>query len=171
MFIFNKQNFALEQLHTICSFAFVFKNLVFIVTARIRRMTGGYVFTGVCLSNFRRGDTPSSWGGGGSTPTQFQTEGYPIRGPDVGVTPSQVQMGGGNPFFTTPLQDWMGSTLPSARLGTPLPPHPLVRRQSSIASTCYAAGGMPLVFTQEHFLVPLNVCRLHDNMFFQPNTD
>ena len=32
--------------------------------------------------------------------------------------------------------------------GTPPP-----IRQSSIASTCYAAGGVPLAFTQEDFLV------------------
>ena len=42
--------------------------------------------------------------------------------------------------------------------GTPPPPgldgvHPPPIRQSSIASTCYAAGGMPLAFTQEDFLV------------------
>ena len=34
-----------------------------------------------------------------------------------------------------------------------LPPPSGDRRQNSIASTCYAAGGMPLAFTQEHFLV------------------
>ena len=33
------------------------------------------------------------------------------------------------------------------------PPHSI--RQSSIASTCYPAGGMPLAFTQENFLVIL----------------
>ena len=49
--------------------------------------------------------------------------GYPI--PGVGV-PSQVWM--------------VGGTQPPIR-------------QSSIASTCYAAGGMPLAFTQEDFLV------------------
>ena len=32
-------------------------------------------------------------------------------------------------------------------------PHPLPIRQSRIASTCYVAGGMPLAFTQEDFLV------------------
>ena len=31
------------------------------------------------------------------------------------------------------------------------PPTPI--RQSSVASTCCAAGGMPLAFTQEDFLV------------------
>ena len=30
---------------------------------------------------------------------------------------------------------------------------PPIRRQSSRASTCYTAGGMPLAFTQENFLV------------------
>ena len=35
--------------------------------------------------------------------------------------------------------------------GTPPTPTPI--RQSSIASTCYPAGGMPLAFTQEDFLV------------------
>ena len=58
----------------------------------------------------------------------------------------------------TPTQVWMGG-VPQ---GTPwpcldggdggyTPPPPI--RQSSIASTCYAAGGMPLAFTQEDFLV------------------
>ena len=31
--------------------------------------------------------------------------------------------------------------------------YPILKRPSSIESTCYAAGGMPLVFTQEDFLV------------------
>ena len=35
--------------------------------------------------------------------------------------------------------------------GTPSTPPPI--GQSSIVSTCYAAGGMPLAFTQEDFLV------------------
>ena len=46
--------------------------------------------------------------------------------------------GGGYPHH----QEWMGY---------PPPPPPI--RQSSIASTCYTAGGMPLAFTQEDFLV------------------
>ena len=41
---------------------------------------------------------------------------------------------------TPPIQDWIGTLSP-------------IRRQSSVASTCYAAGGMPLAFTQEDFLV------------------
>ena len=38
-----------------------------------------------------------------------------------------------------------------ARTGWGTPPPPI--RQSSIASTCYVAGGMPLAFTQEDLLV------------------
>ena len=36
---------------------------------------------------------------------------------------------------------------------TRLPPPPQQRRQNSRASSCYAAGGMPLAATQEDFLV------------------
>ena len=48
-----------------------------------------------------------------------------------------------------PVQDWMGYVQDWMGYPTPRP----VRRQSSIANTCYAAGGMPLAFTQEDFLV------------------
>ena len=72
---------------------------------------------------------------------------HPRSGRGGGCTPSQVWTGG------TPSQVWMGGYLgypPQPGLdGVPSPPH----RQSSIASTCYAAGGMPLAFTQEDFLV------------------
>ena len=39
-----------------------------LVTSRVRSTTGGYVFTGVCLFNFRGGGTPSSWPGGRGVP-------------------------------------------------------------------------------------------------------
>ena len=64
--------------------------------------------------------------------------GYPLPGPGKGYPPCQWM---GYP----PIQDWMGSSPP--------PPPPTVRRQSSIASTCYGADGMPLAFMQEDFLV------------------
>ena len=69
-----------------------------------------------------------SWGGG--VPHPKSGRGYPIPGLDRG---------------------YPGVTLPPSRTGwgTPLP----IRRQSSIASTCYMAGSMPLAFTQEGFLV------------------
>ena len=58
----------------------------------------------------------------------------------------------------TPHHDWMGT--PSPWLDGVPPQHhhdwmgyPPPIRQSSIASTCYVAGGMPLAFTQEDFLV------------------
>ena len=93
--------------------------------------------------------------------------GYPISGLDGGGypgTPDQVWMMGGTPFQVWMVGDpgyppprpgldggvlhlrfgWWGGTW-----GT-LPP---TMRQSSIASTCYAAGGVPLAFTQEDFLV------------------
>ena len=61
--------------------------------------------------------------------TPFLGWGVPWPGLDGGEYPSQIWMLGGT-------------------LGTPPP-----IRQSSIASTCYVAGGMPLAFTQEDFLV------------------
>ena len=87
--------------------------------------------------------------GGGVPPFQVQ----------VGVPPSQVWIGGspsqGIPSHqqdgvptcprldgVPPVQDWMGYHTP-------------IRRQSSIASTSYVAGGMPLAFMQEDFLVSI----------------
>ena len=68
----------------------------------------------------------------------------PLRG----CTPSQVRTGG------YPIQDQGGGTPSRTRWGTPIRTGwgtpPPVRRQ---ISTCYAAGGMPLAFTQEDFLV------------------
>ena len=95
-----------------------------------------------------------------------------------GVPPTQNWMGypplGLNGVL--PIQDWMGyplsrtglgtSSCPELDMGTFLPPcqgldgeppPPPVRRQSSKASICYAAGGMPLAFTQDDFLVYRNV--------------
>ena len=105
-------------------------------------MTGGYVFIGVC---------PSTLVGGGVPHPRFP-------GLDGGVPHSQVRTGG------TPSQVWDGGcTLSQVRTGGypfpdlnkgGTPPTPSIR-QSSIASNCYAAGGMPLAFTQEDFLVLL----------------
>ena len=78
----------------------------------------------------------------------------------VGGTPDQVWMIGGTPQVWmvgggTPDQVWMVGGYPGIppdqawMIGVPPPPI----RQSSIASTCYAAGGVPLAFTQEDFLV------------------
>ena len=87
--------------------------------------------------------------------------GDPIPGPDEGGYPlSRTEWGTSHPgldgitlsrtgWGTPPIWDWMGYHPPSGTgWGTPSP----VRRQSSIASTCYAAVGMPLAFPQD-FLV------------------
>ena len=79
-------------------------------------------------------------GGGGEYPhPSWQGRGYPIL-PDQGQYPN--------------LADW-GVPLGTPQLGLDggTPPPPLVRRQSSRASTCYAAGGMPVASTQEDFLI------------------
>ena len=68
----------------------------------------------------------------------------------MGYPPSKT--GWGTPIPS--IQDCMGYTPLLARTGWGTPPPPTsIRRQSSIASTCYMAGGMPLAFTQEDFLV------------------
>ena len=66
--------------------------------------------------------------------------GTPQQGLDGGGYPGTPQLGlyGGRVPGVPPHQDWMG--------------YPPIR-QSSIASTCYAADGVPLAFTQEDFLV------------------
>ena len=61
----------------------------------------------------------------------------------VGGTQGTTSPGldGGGVLRVPPEQVWMVGGIP--------PP----MRQSSTASTCYAAGGVPLAFTQEDFLV------------------
>ena len=130
-------------------------------TARIQRMGEGNIFT-FCVSPHLDG----GGGGGGGTTSQVRVGGYPISGlgsggypiPGLarGGTPSQVWLGG----WGTPGQTWDGVP-PGPGTGYPpdmgwgTPPGPEMRyppRQISIASTCYTAGGMPLVFMQEDFL-------------------
>ena len=72
-------------------------------------------------------DTPQTWDGVPPQPGM----GYPHEGL-AGVLP----------------HPGMGYS-PRPGMGSPPPP----TRQSSIASTCYTAGGMPLAFMQEDFLV------------------
>ena len=86
-----------------------------------------YVVLSVCLSTGRGG--------------------YPISGLGRGGTPSQVWVGGGTPY---PISGLGGGGTPSQVGGVPVVPPP-----PGIASTCYgyAAGSMPLAFTQEDFLV------------------
>ena len=76
----------------------------------------------------------------------------------VGVTPPPFRTGWGTPCpgldGVPPPASRTGCGTPCPRLDgvTPLPTPPR-RRQSSIESTCYTAGGMPLAFTQEECLV------------------
>ena len=111
-------------------------------------------------------------GGGFPLPRSGFGGGYPVPGLDSGVPSSQVWTG------VPHCQIWMGvpttsgldgstPTVQTWEEGTPYPdlgrgtPHPGqvpgwgggTPYQNSIAYTCYAAGGMPLAFTQEDFLV------------------
>ena len=99
--------------------------------------------------------------GGGYPIPGLDGGGYPILGLDgggyprryLGYPPGQVWMVGGTWYEGTPHHDWMGYAPPHHHdwMGYP-PPH------TSIASTCYAVGGMPLAFTQEDFLVVSFLC-------------
>ena len=96
------------------------------------------------------GYSPRTWD---RVPPQDLGQGNPPRTWD-GVPPD---LGWGTP------QTWDGVTSqtwdrvpPAPRPGTgyhPPPPDQVWIRQSSTASTCYVAGGVPLAFTQENFLV------------------
>ena len=102
---------------------------------------GGYpiqLMGGVPHSQSRwRGGTPSSWPGG--TPFPGLDGGYPLPGgtpPGKGVPPS--------------------AGLPPLGRGYPSPPTGGTSpHQTSTVCTCYAAGGVPLAFTQEDFLVDI----------------
>ena len=90
------------------------------------------------------------WGGTQGTPHTWDGV-PPYIDLEWGTLPSLPRPGMGTPL---PLPH------PDLRWGTPLPemgyPPPIT--QSSIASTCYAAGGVPLAFTQEDFLVDIYFC-------------
>ena len=77
---------------------------------------------------------PGLDGGEGYPGYPLARSGYPPPRPGIGYPPPRPGIG-----YPPPWLD-----------GVPPPPQ---IRQSSIASTCYAAGGMPLAFTQEDFLV------------------
>ena len=114
-------------------------------------MREGNSFT-LCVSPHLDGGVPPSQvqvgggtpfpgpGRGGGTPSQVQSRqgGYPWPlHLDLGrgyPTPSHLGLGRGY----SPVQHWMGTPISG---------------DSSIASTCHAAGGMPLAFTQEDFFV------------------
>ena len=119
-----------------------------IIAARIRRMTGSYVFTGVCLFNFRGGDGVPTFqltrGGegrgraGGYLPSSQW--GVPTFQPTEGL-PSFQPMGGGGAHLPA---DWEvptfqpmgggGTYLPANGQGRYPPPSP----HTHTSSTCYA---------------------------------
>ena len=100
------------------------------------------VIFSVCLSvHTGGGGLPPSADGGGY-PHQVLTRGY--------SHPSQL--GGGTPSFPSG-QNWMGETPPTVRTGWDTPLSQIGRESN------YAAGGMPLAFTQENFLVSILVHR------------
>ena len=95
--------------------------------------------------------------GGGGTPSQVWTGRYPIPGLD-GVAPHPADgypISGPDRGYAIPGPDG-GGGLPPSKIRMVYPPPLPIRRQISITSTCYAAGSMPLAFTQEDFLA-LNI--------------
>ena len=131
----------------------------------------------LCLSSHLDGGTPCQvWIGGypstglygGGTPSQIQMGGphlrsrqgvYPIQDPAGGTSSHPIPgLDGGYHILLTGgyPHSRSGWGYPGTRWDTPhpgldgVPLH--VRRQISIASTCYAAGDIPLAFTQEDFL-------------------
>ena len=132
-----------------------------IVTSHVRSTTGGYVFTGVRLF---RGSTclpaVKEWG----VPTFQLKRGTYLSANKGGPT---LALAGGYLPWPCPGVPPIQGRYRLARVGTPPPPakgrYPLAKVgtphqggcQSSTASTCYAAGIMPLAFMQEDFLVIL----------------
>ena len=120
------------------------------------------------------GGTPFPGPGGGGYPLPRSGlggvpgpgRGYPLPSSRWGVPPSQVQAGG-HPLLrpgkgVLPYSPTLGRGSPHLELGTGYPPPgirkgvpPPLQTWNSIACTCYTAGGMPLAFTQEDFLVYL----------------
>ena len=106
----------------------------------------GKVMFSVCVS-------VHTWGGGG-VPTFMLTGGYLpscMRGTYCPSDRGLPTLAGGYPSIQGrhPSQ---GRCSPS-KVGTPPHTHTHTRRHSSTASTCYAAGSMPLAFTHADFLV------------------
>ena len=145
-----------------------------VFTARIRKMGEGNIFSLCVSSHPGMGGylhLPIGGGGVGGGYTILPNGGYSIL-PDGGTpsfltggTPIRSWLGEGGGEYTTSELD--GGTLPlelefHSFIGTGWGYPPMVGggstpppggRQSSRVSTCYAAGGMPLAFTQEDFLV------------------
>ena len=141
-----------------------------VITARIRRMGEGNIFSlftlageGIPHLRFEVGGYPISGLGGVPHP---MSGGYPISGLGRGVPHLRSRVVPISGLGWYPSQVW---GVPHLQGGTPcLGGYPMCGgypmsggvphlwppiAQSSIASTSYAAGGVPLAFTQEDFLV------------------
>ena len=114
------------------------------------RTTGGYVFTGVCLFNFRGGrGTPSQVWVRGGTPSQVWVGGYPISGLGRGVPHPRSRSGG-----VTTSQVWGGTPFqvrgrypipgPGGYSGYPPPRNSkhLLRLRGGRYASCVHAGGL-----------------------------
>ena len=134
-----------------------------IFTARIRRMTGGYIFS-LSTSQVWVEGVPHLRSRYGGVPQPRSRPGLDRVRPKLGTVYPLPQTWDGYPppprpgppgpgtWYPTP---WTWDGVPPPGPGTGLPAPPLDQvwiRQSSTASTCYAAGGVPLAFTQD-FLV------------------
>ena len=106
----------------------------------------------------------------GEPPTRSGWWGYP------GTPQTRSGWWGGHTWGTPSTRSGWGTPQPGLDgggiLGVPSPPGPGLDgdggtpdqvwiRQSSIASTCYAVGGVPLAFTQEDFLVLKKIFTFH----------
>ena len=124
-----------------------------VITARIHSTREDNIYTWECRSVhlwWGGGGVPhlADRGGGGRGGYPIQLTEYPHPRLDE-VLP--IQDWTGYPL----VQDWMGYTPSKTGWGIPPPPPP-IRRLISKVCTCYAAGGVPLAFTQD-FLVGLQV--------------
>ena len=146
--------------------------------------SGGYPISGLggTPSQVWMGSTPSQvWGG---TPSQVWMVGVPHPGLDGGTpwlglygrevprvhphhqdlagVPPTLGWGTPNLRWSTPHHQDLTGVPPTIKTwpGYPHPGMGYPPRQSSIASTCYAVGGMPLAFMQEDFLVRAFLHRL-----------
>ena len=126
----------------------------------------GTVFTGVCLLTFRAGTYLPSWG----VPLAKSGWGGGTYLPRQGVPPSQAWMEGYLPWMWGYLP-WMGGgvpTLDGGGRGTYLGGDgegvpTLDGRRGFLPFTGYAAGGMPLAFMQEDFLVSLSLKKISNS--------
>ena len=161
------------------------------VTTYYLRMREGNIFSLSTLAGRGEYLNPGLWVGG--TPSQVWVGGCPISGLGGGHDILGLGggypisgLGGGYPIsdlvgVPQPRSGWWGVPgVPLTRSGwwgyVGYPPTrsgwwgegtwgtPPTIRQSSIASTCYSEGGVPLVFTQEDFLVYIDFqCKFTDD--------